>query len=249
MYSLKNKSQPIIIFMLLISSLILGCNSTENSADKAQNSRDALSAQNFSQKSKTEGVQVKEIKSYDSAPQMTIDTNKELYYAKIELEKGGTITLELYSSKVPVTVNNFIFLAKDGYYDGVTFHRVIPGFMAQTGDPTGTGTGSPGYRFDNEFHPDLSHDSKGIVSMANAGIQNGQGTNGSQFFITFVPTEFLDGYNPDGSEKDCRFDSCHSVFGKVIDGLDVLDSISERDPGTATTPGDVIKTIKIEENN
>ena len=249
MYSLKNKSQPIIIFMLLISSLILGCNSTENSADKAQNSRDALSAQNFSQKSKTEGVQVKEIKSYDSAPQMTIDTNKELYYAKIELEKGGTITLELYSSKVPVTVNNFIFLAKDGYYDGVTFHRVIPGFMAQTGDPTGTGTGSPGYRFDNEFHPDLSHDSKGIVSMANAGIQNGQGTNGSQFFITFVPTEFLDGYNPDGSEKDCRFDSCHSVFGKVIDGLDVLDSISERDPGTAMTPGDVIKTIKIEENN
>tara|TARA_B100000945_G_scaffold298759_1_gene278850 strand:- start:698 stop:1447 length:750 start_codon:yes stop_codon:yes gene_type:complete len=249
MYSLKNKSQPIIIFMLLISSLILGCNSTENSADKAQNSRDALSAQNFSQKSKKEGVQVKEIKSYDSAPQMTIDTNKELYYAKIELEKGGTITLELYSSKVPVTVNNFIFLAKDGYYDGVTFHRVIPGFMAQTGDPTGTGTGSPGYRFDNEFHPDLSHDSKGIVSMANAGIQNGQGTNGSQFFITFVPTEFLDGYNPDGSEKDCRFDSCHSVFGKVIDGLDVLDSISERDPGTAMTPGDVIKTIKIEENN
>ena len=249
MYSLKNKSQPIIIFMLLISSLILGCNSTENSADKAQNSRDALSAQNFSQKSKTEGVQVKEIKSYDAAPQMTIDTNKELYYAKIELEKGGTITLELYSSKVPVTVNNFIFLAKDGYYDGVTFHRVIPGFMAQTGDPTGTGTGSPGYRFDNEFHPDLSHNSKGIVSMANAGIQNGQGTNGGQFFITFVPTEFLDGYNPDGSEKDCRFDSCHSVFGKVIDGLDVLDSISERDPGTATTPGDVIKTIKIEESN
>ena len=121
--------------------------------------------------------------------------------------------------------------------------------MAQTGDPTGTGTGSPGYRFDNEFHPDLSHDSKGIVSMANAGIQNGQGTNGSQFFITFVTTEFLDGYNPDGSEKDCRFDSCHSVFGKVIDGLDVLDSISERDPGTAMTPGDVIKTIKIEENN
>ena len=249
MYSLKNKTQSIIIFMLLISSMILGCNSTENSADKAQNSRDALSAQNFSQKSKTEGVQVKEIKSYDAAPQMTIDTNKELYYAKIELEKGGTITLELYSSKVPVTVNNFIFLAKDGYYDGVTFHRVIPGFMAQTGDPTGTGTGSPGYRFDNEFHPDLSHDSKGIVSMANAGIQNGQGTNGSQFFITFVPTEFLDGYNPDGSEKDCRFDSCHSVFGKVIDGLDVLDSISERDPGTAMTPGDVIKTIKIEENN
>jgi len=88
MYSLKNKTQSIIIFMLLISSLILGCNSTENSADKAQNSRDALSAQNFSQKPKTEGVPMKEIKSYDAAPQMTIDTNKELYYAKIELEKG-----------------------------------------------------------------------------------------------------------------------------------------------------------------
>ena len=121
--------------------------------------------------------------------------------------------------------------------------------MAQTGDPTGTGTGGPGYQFDNEFHPDLSHNAKGIVSMANAGIQNGKGTNGSQFFITYVPTEFLDGFNPDGTEKDCKFDSCHSVFGKVIEGLDILDNISPRDPGTATQNGDVIKTITVQKHN
>ena len=247
MYSLKNKSQPIIIFMLLISSLILGCNSTENSADKAQNSRDALSAQNFSQKSKKEGVQVKEIKSYDSAPQMTIDTNKELYYAKIELEKGGTITLELYSSKVPVTVNNFIFLAKDGYYDGVTFHRVIPGFMAQGGDPTGSGAGGPGYTFDNEPSPIRRHDSPGMLSMANAGVRGGKATNGSQFFITFVPTEFLDGYDAAGNKKDCSREACHTGFGKVIEGMDVVSNITIRDPGTAREPGDAIETIKIEE--
>ena len=249
MYSLKNKTLSIVIFIFLISTLIIGCNSTDNSTNNEQSSGDALSAQNFEQTTETKGDQVNKPKSYDAPPSMSIDTSKELYYAKIELEKGGTITLELYSSKVPNTVNNFIFLAKDGFYDGVTFHRVIPGFMAQTGDPTGTGAGSPGYRFDNEFHPDLSHDSKGIASMANKGLVNGKRTNGSQFFITFVPTEFLDGYNADGSEKDCRFDSCHSVFGKVIDGLDVLDGISPRDPGTATSSGDVIKTITIQENN
>ena len=103
--------------------------------------------------------------------------------------------------------------------------------MAQTGDPTGTGAGSPGYRFDNEFHPDLSHNSKGIASMANAGIQNGQGTNGSQFFITFAPTPHLDG--------------AHSVFGRVSDGMETVLAISERDPGRANTPGDAMKSVTI----
>ena len=175
---------------------------------------------------------------------MAIDTAKR-YTATIELEKGGEIVIELYADKVPITVNSFVFLAREGFYDGVTFHRVIPGFMAQTGDPTGTGTGGPGYYFDNEFHPDLRHDSPGIVSMANAGVRNGRGTNGSQIFITFVPVPFLDGLNPDGSEKNCAADSCHSVFGKVIEGMDVLLGISERDPLTARTPGDAIKTITI----
>ena len=183
-------------------------------------------------------------KQYDSPPAMAIDTAKR-YAATIELEKGGEIVIELYADKAPVTVNSFVFLAREGFYDGVTFHRVIPGFMAQTGDPTGTGTGGPGYHFDNEFHPDVRHDSPGVVSMANAGLRNGRGTNGSQIFITFVPVPFLDGLNPDGSEKNCAAESCHAVFGKVVEGMDVLLGISERDPLTARTPGDAIKTITI----
>ncbi|MCH2307977.1 MAG: peptidylprolyl isomerase [SAR202 cluster bacterium] len=171
------------------------------------------------------------MKQYNSPPEMKIDTAKE-YKATIELEKGGEIVIELYADKVPSTVNNFVFLAKDGFYDGVTFHRVIPDFMAQTGDPTGTGMGGPGYRFEDEFDSSLTHDSPGILSMANAGPN----TNGSQFFITFVPTPFLD--------------QRHAVFGKVVDedSLSVLFGISVRDPGSATSPGDVITTIKISEN-
>ena len=120
-------------------------------------------------------------KSYDSPPPMTIDPNKQ-YTATIVLEKGGEIVIELFAKETPMTVNNFVFLARDGYYDGVTFHRVLPGFMAQTGDPTGTGSGGPGYRFEDEFHPDRRHDDPGVLSMANAG----ENTNGSQFFITFT---------------------------------------------------------------
>ena len=179
-------------------------------------------------------------------PVLTIDSGKR-YTATIELEKGGAIEIELFADKAPITVNNFVFLARQGYYDGVTFHRVIPDFMAQSGDPTGTGSGGPGYRFDNEFHPDLRHSSAGILSMANRGLQNGTGTNGSQFFITFVPTLSLDGLNPDGSPKDCSRESCHSVFGRVIAGMDVVEGITERNPSTATTPGDAIRTIRIAE--
>ena len=165
---------------------------------------------------------------------MVIDSSKS-YSAVFELEKGEQFEVELYADKVPGVVNNFVFLAREGFYDGVTFHRVLENFMAQTGDPTGTGTGGPGYRFESEFHPDLSHDSAGILSMANAG---GLATNGSQFF------------NPDGSEKDCtqRGVSCHSVFGKVTgDGMNVVNNISLRDPSSATTPGDIITTIRIVE--
>ncbi|MYA61122.1 MAG: peptidylprolyl isomerase, partial [Dehalococcoidia bacterium] len=178
-------------------------------------------------------------------PDMVIDTSKS-YSAVFELEKGEQFEVELYADKVPGVVNNFVFLAQEGFYDGVTFHRVLEGFMAQTGDPTGTGTGGPGYRFESEFHPDLSHDSAGILSMANAG---GLATNGSQFFITFRETSFLDHLNPDGSEKDCtqRGVSCHSVFGKVTTGMDVVNNITLRNPSEATTPGDVITTIRIVE--
>jgi peptidyl-prolyl cis-trans isomerase B (cyclophilin B) len=133
----------------------------------------------------------------------------------------GDIELALYPSKAPVTVANFLNLASRGYYRGITFHRVIPNFMIQGGDPTGTGMGGPGYSFEDEFSPDLRHDGPGVLSMANAG----PGTNGSQFFITHVPTDWLNGK--------------HTVFGKVTEGQSVVDSIKQ---------GDTISGITIEDN-
>ena len=167
-------------------------------------------------------------KQYDSAPSMTIDPSKS-YTATFAMDNGTEFEVRLFAQEAPKTVNNFVFLARDGYYDGVTFHRVIPGFMAQSGDPTGTGRGGPGYRFEDEFHPSLRHDKPGILSMANAGPN----TNGSQFFITLVPTPHLD--------------DAHAVFGEVIEGMDVVNSIATRDPSTATTPGEVITSITITE--
>ncbi len=155
-------------------------------------------------------------KTYSTPPPMKIDTSKE-YIATIETEKGDLV-LELFASDAPNTVNNFVFLAREGFYDGTTFHRVIPGFMAQGGDPTGTGSGGPGYVFADEFSQ-RSHVT-GALSMANAGPN----TNGSQFFITYAPQPHLDGK--------------HSVFGQLIEGMDVLESIES---------GDTIKRIKIEE--
>ena len=157
-------------------------------------------------------------KQYNSPPAMTIDPSKS-YTATFNMEDGSEFTIKLFAEEAPRTVNNFVFLARDGYYDGVTFHRVIPGFMAQGGDPTGTGRGGPGYQFGDEFHPSLRHDKPGVLSMANAG----PGTNGSQFFITFVPTPHLD--------------NRHAVFGEVIEGMDVVNAISPRDPMSARTPG------------
>ena len=168
-------------------------------------------------------------KQYNSAPAMTIDPSKE-YTATFNMEDGSEFTIKLFADKAPNTTNNFVFLAKDGYYDGVTFHRVIPGFMAQGGDPTGTGRGGPGYQFADEFHPELRHDKPGILSMANAG----PGTNGSQFFITFVPTPHLDDH--------------HAVFGQVIEGMDVVNAISPRDPMSARAPGDAVASIIINES-
>jgi len=128
----------------------------------------------------------------------------------IETDKG-TISLDLFDGRAPKTVENFETLAKKGFYDELTFHRVIPDFMIQTGCPQGTGTGGPGYTFEDEFHPELRHDSPGILSMANAGPN----TNGSQFFITHVPCPWLDGK--------------HAVFGKVTEGQDIVDSIAQGD--------------------
>jgi cyclophilin family peptidyl-prolyl cis-trans isomerase len=167
-------------------------------------------------------------KQWKNPPPLTIDRKKR-YSATLKTDLGD-IVVELYADRVPNVVNNFVFLAREGFYDGVTFHRVIKDFMAQTGDPTGTGTGGPGYKFADEFDPGLRHDKPGILSMANAGPN----TNGSQFFITHVPTPWLD--------------NKHSVFGTVVSGLDVLMSIPVRDPGRAREPGTQIRTIEVAES-
>ena len=185
-----------------------------------------------------------EVKIYDSPPPFSIDSAND-FSAVFEMESGDKFTVDLYEKLAPKTVNNFVFLAREGYYDSTTFHRVIDNFMAQGGDPSGTGSGSPGYYFDNELHVDARHDSAGVLSMANKGLINGKGTNGSQFFITFTHTEFLYGFDSSDKPKDCSSDSCHSVFGKVINGMDVVNSISRRDPSTAKKAGDAIKTITI----
>ena len=181
---------------------------------------------------------------YSAPPPMQIDPEKT-YIATLETEKGD-ISVELFADKVPSTVNNFVFLARDGFYDNTTFHRVLSGFMAQGGDPTATGSGGPGYQFPDEFHVDLKHDRPGILSMANSGAN----TNGSQFFITYVATPWLDAYDAGGNLKEClRPDvSCHAVFGAVTDGMDVLDSLTLRDPSqNPSFAGDLIKTIRIDE--
>ncbi len=166
-------------------------------------------------------------KQWTTPPAMMIDPKKK-YSATLHTEKGD-IVLELFADKVPHTVNNFVFLAREGFYDGTIFHRVIADFMAQGGDPTGSGRGGPGYRFGDEFHPALKHDKPGVLSMANAGPD----TNGSQFFITHVPTPWLD--------------NKHSVFGQVVEGMDVLLSIPPRDPLRPEYPGVKINRVTISE--
>jgi cyclophilin family peptidyl-prolyl cis-trans isomerase len=167
-------------------------------------------------------------KTYQGPPPMAIDATKA-YTATIHTDLGD-IVVELLADKAPRTVNNFVVLARDGYYDGVTFHRVIKGFMAQGGDPTGSGSGGPGYQSADEFHAEARHDQPGIVSMANAG----PGTNGSQFFITHVPRPHLD--------------DRHTVFGKVVEGMDVVMRIPERDPQRARESGLVMRSVTIEES-
>jgi peptidyl-prolyl cis-trans isomerase B (cyclophilin B) len=146
---------------------------------------------------------------WKNAPKMMIDPQKS-YQVNMETTKGF-IELELYPQYAPKTVNNFVFLARDGFYDGVTFHRVISNFMIQGGDPTGTGTGGPGYRFEDEVKENPLKHETGVISMANAGPN----TNGSQFFITHSPQPHLNGK--------------HTVFGKVIKGQEVVDSIQQGD--------------------
>lgn len=157
-------------------------------------------------------------KSYSAPPDMIIDPEKT-YTATFQVAKGQ-IVCQLFAKEAPRTVNNFVFLAREGFYDGTTFHRVIADFMIQGGDPTGTGRGGPGYRFDDEIGPGSPRHKVGSLSMANAG----PGTNGSQFFITHIVTDWLDGK--------------HTVFGQVLSGQDVVN---------ATQQGDALLSVTIAE--
>ncbi|MFZ1269118.1 MAG: peptidylprolyl isomerase [Anaerolineae bacterium] len=165
---------------------------------------------------------------WTEAPAMTIDPTK-LYFATFKTAKGD-IKVELFAKTAPITVNNFVFLSKEGFYDDTTFHRVIADFMAQGGDPTGAGTGGPGYQFEDEIDISKQFDEAGYLAMANAGPN----TNGSQFFITTAATPWLNG--------------AHTIFGKVVEGMDVVKSLTLRDPQQdAATPGDALVTVEISE--
>ena len=176
-------------------------------------------------------------------PTGTLDQSKE--YTAIFDTQAGSFEIILYDDQVPFTVENFINLARIGYYDQTTFHRVLPNFMAQGGDPSGTGRGNPGYKFSDEFHVDLRHDSEGILSMANSGVNS----NGSQFFITLQPVPFLDAFDENNNLKNCANMnvSCHAVFGKVISGMEVVKKIRLREPSTDRLPGTVINSVSISE--
>ncbi|MCC6986495.1 MAG: peptidylprolyl isomerase [Anaerolineales bacterium] len=167
-------------------------------------------------------------KQFTECPPFTIQASKQ-YIATIETEKGD-IVIQLFADKAPLAVNSFVFLARQGWYNGVTFHRVIPGFAAQAGDPSGTGMGNPGYLFKNETS-DLLFSRPGMVAMANSGPD----TNGSQFFITFAPASHLNGN--------------FTIFGQVISGLDAAEQLTPREPtqGVYLPPGDVILNLTIEE--
>lgn len=170
----------------------------------------------------------KQPKHWASPPPMTVLSSRK-YFAQVKMEKGGEFVMQLYPDKAPATVNSFVFLARHGYFDGTTFHRVLEGFMAQGGDPTGTGSGGPGYEFANEDNS-LKFDKAGVVAMANAG----RDTNGSQFFITFGPQPQLDGG--------------YTIFGQVISGMEVVNGLTRRNPDLLPNfPGDAIASITIQE--
>jgi cyclophilin family peptidyl-prolyl cis-trans isomerase/protein-disulfide isomerase len=167
-------------------------------------------------------------RQFKDCPPFTIDPARQ-YIATLHTAQGD-IVLQLFPDKAPLAVNSFVFLARQGWYDGVSFHRVLPGFMAQTGDPSGSGRGGPGYLFNNEIDPSLKYDRAGLVGMANTGPD----TNGSQFFITYAPAPHLDGG--------------YTIFGEVLSGMEVLESLTPRDPEQGNQPvGDTLLSVEIEE--
>ena len=168
-------------------------------------------------------------RQFTNCPPVTVSTNKQ-YLATLHTEKGDVV-IQLFPNKAPFTVNSFLFLVKQGWYDNIKFHRVIPSLFAQTGDPSGTGKGNPGYYIVTEIDPSLKFTQPGMVAMVNSGPD----TSGSQFFITYAPTS--------------QFDGQYTIFGQVISGMDVLKQLTPRDaqPGSETPPGDKLLNITIEE--
>jgi cyclophilin family peptidyl-prolyl cis-trans isomerase/protein-disulfide isomerase len=168
-------------------------------------------------------------RQFTACPPVTVESNKQ-YIATLHTEKGDVV-IQLFADKAPFTVNSFLFLAKNGWYDNITFHRVIPDLFAQTGDPSGTGKGNPGYYVVTEINPKLKFDRPGMVGMVNSGPD----TSGSQFFITYGPA--------------AQFDGKYTIFGQVLSGMDVLQQLTPRDakPGEATPPGDKLLSITVEE--
>ncbi len=171
-------------------------------------------------------------KQYDQCPPVITSPDKQ-YTATLKTDQGD-IKIQLYADKAPLAVNSFVFLAKMGYFDGMIFHRVLPDFVAQAGDPSGTGFGGPGYQFANEVSADMKFDRAGLVGMANAGAD----TNGSQFFITYTETPQLDGG--------------YTIFGEVIEGMEVVQALTPRDPASSAPadlpPGSTVLSVTIDEN-
>ncbi len=227
--TLNRKTLFTVLILVLGLALLAGCAQPSGEEASPTAIAEEATAQTDATATTDTGNAASEIKSWPTAPHLFIDPEK-IYVATIKTEKGD-IVVELDAKNAPVTTNNFIFLAQEGFYDGVTFHRVIPDFMAQAGDPTGTGTGGPGYTIPDEITPDMTFDRPGLMAMANAGPD----TAGSQFFITYAPAPWLDG--------------SFTIFGEVIEGMDVLQQLTPRDPEKATEPGDKIISVTISETD
>ena len=221
------------LFLLAILSLTLlniSCTESDNDEDKVSQTTINVENNDMNQP------------KYE-APKGLLDTDKTYLATIITNQPKGEILIELFGKIAPIYVENFVNLAESGFYDNSSFHRVIPGFMAQAGTKNGDGFTGPGYKFNDFFHPDMKHDSAGILSMANAGLN----TNSSQFFITYGPTSYLDPYDENGNAKECGAPvvSCHAVFGKVIEGMDIVEKITPINPGDQIDPTKIL-SIKID---
>ena len=215
-----------VVFVALLAG-VLACNfANRNLVPAPETATPEVSSVQSSEASACDAFADIPVATQYEGPPMRIEVGRE-YYATIVMADGGEFVVQLYPDKAPITVNSFVFLSCKGFYEGVTFHRVLEGFMAQGGDPSGTGMGGPGYEFANE-NSDLTFDQPGVAAMANAGPD----TNGSQFFITFVPTPHLNGG--------------YTIFGQVIEGMEVVNAITLRDPDQYPTfDGDAIKSVTI----